>query len=50
MVAVALVVAVVVILTSTSYSTNLPEYAKPYYEELLKQTGKQTLLPMLVVM
>jgi len=25
---------------STSYSTNLPEYAKPYYEELLKQTGK----------
>jgi hypothetical protein len=27
--------------TSTSYSTNLPEYAKPYYQELLKQTGKQ---------
>jgi hypothetical protein len=27
--------------TSTSYSTNLPEYAKPFYEELLKQTGKQ---------
>ena len=27
---------------STSYSTNLPEYAKPFYEELLKQTGKQT--------
>ena len=26
--------------TSTSYSTNLPEYAKPYYEELLKRTGK----------
>ena len=26
--------------TSTSYSTNLPEYAKPYYEELLKQTGR----------
>jgi hypothetical protein len=26
--------------TSTSYSTNLPEYAKPFYEELLKQTGK----------
>ena len=25
--------------TQTSYSTNLPEYAKPYYEELLKQTG-----------
>ena len=25
----------------TSYSTNLPEYAKPFYEELLKQTGKQ---------
>jgi hypothetical protein len=28
--------------TSTSYSTNLPEYAKPFYEELLKQAGKQT--------
>lgn len=28
--------------TSTSYSTNLPEYAEPYYNELLKQTGKQT--------
>jgi PIN domain nuclease of toxin-antitoxin system len=27
--------------TQTSYSTNLPEYAKPYYEELLKQTSKQ---------
>ena len=27
--------------TSTSYSTNLPEYAKPYYEQLLKETGKQ---------
>jgi hypothetical protein len=27
---------------STSYSTNLPEYAQPYYTELLKQTGKQT--------
>jgi len=27
--------------TQTSYSTNLPEYAKPYYEELLKQTGRQ---------
>ena len=27
--------------TSTSYSTNLPEYAKPFYEELLKQSGKQ---------
>lgn len=26
--------------TSTSYSTNLPEYAKPFYQELLKQTGK----------
>lgn len=26
---------------TTSTSTNLPEYAKPYYEELLKQTGKQ---------
>jgi len=31
--------------TSTSYSTNLPEYAKPYYEELLKQTGKQVYTP-----
>jgi hypothetical protein len=27
--------------TQTSYSTNLPEYARPYYEELLKQSGKQ---------
>ena len=27
--------------TQTSYSTNLPEYAKPFYEELLKQSGKQ---------
>jgi len=27
--------------TSTSYTTNLPEYAKPFYEELLKQSGKQ---------
>jgi len=26
--------------TSTSYSTNLPEYAKPYYEELMKQSAK----------
>jgi hypothetical protein len=26
---------------TTSTSTNLPEYAKPYYEELLKQTGQQ---------
>jgi hypothetical protein len=26
--------------TTTSYSTNLPEYAKPFYEELLKQSGK----------
>ena len=26
--------------TSTSYSTNLPEYAQPYYEELMKQTNK----------
>jgi hypothetical protein len=25
---------------STSYSTNLPEYAQPYYQELMKQTGK----------
>jgi hypothetical protein len=26
---------------TTSYSTNLPEYAKPFYEELLKQSGKE---------
>ena len=26
--------------TSTSYSTNLPEYAQPYYAELMKQAGK----------
>jgi len=26
--------------TGTTYSTNLPEYAKPYYQELLKQSGK----------
>ena len=26
---------------STTYSSNLPEYAKPFYEELLKQSGKQ---------
>jgi hypothetical protein len=26
--------------TSTSYSTNLPEYAQPYYSELMKQAGK----------
>ena len=26
---------------STSYSTNLPEYAQPYYQELLKQTGRE---------
>jgi len=27
---------------TTSTSTNLPEYAKPFYEELLKQSGKET--------
>lgn len=27
--------------TSTSYSTNLPEYAQPYYQELLKQSGRE---------
>ena len=27
---------------STSYSTNLPEYAQPFYEELLKQAGKES--------
>tara|TARA_R100000988_G_scaffold21766_1_gene10798 strand:- start:522 stop:1625 length:1104 start_codon:yes stop_codon:yes gene_type:complete len=25
---------------TTSYSSNLPEYAQPFYEELLKQSGK----------
>ena len=29
--------------TSTSYSTNLPEYAKPYYEELMKLTEDKSL-------
>lgn len=28
--------------TGTTYTSNVPEYAKPYYEELLKQTGKET--------
>ena len=28
--------------TTTSYSTNLPEYAQPFYEELMKQAGRQT--------
>ena len=28
--------------TTKSTTTNLPEYAKPFYEELLKQSGKQT--------
>tara|TARA_Y100001937_G_scaffold11765_1_gene14702 strand:- start:733 stop:2001 length:1269 start_codon:yes stop_codon:yes gene_type:complete len=28
--------------TTRSVTTNLPEYARPFYEELLKQTGKQT--------
>jgi hypothetical protein len=27
---------------NTTYSTDLPEYAKPFYEELLKQSGKET--------
>lgn len=27
--------------TSKSVTTNLPEYAQPFYEELLKQSGKQ---------
>jgi hypothetical protein len=26
---------------STSYSTNLPEYAKPYYEQLMKSSAQQ---------
>lgn len=28
--------------TGTTYTSNVPEYAKPYYQELLKQTGKET--------
>jgi len=28
--------------TTKSTTTNLPEYAQPFYEELLKQTGRQT--------
>ena len=36
--------------TSTSYSTNLPEYAQPYYTELMKQAGKAVTLQILVVM
>jgi len=27
--------------TQTSYSTNLPEYARPFYEQLLKESSKQ---------
>jgi hypothetical protein len=27
--------------TSTSYSSNLPEYAKPYYQEQMKQVAKE---------
>ena len=27
---------------NTTYSSDLPEYAKPFYEELLKQSGKET--------
>jgi hypothetical protein len=27
---------------TTSYSSNLPEYAAPFYNELLKQTGRET--------
>ena len=26
---------------STSYSTNLPEYAKPYYQDQIKQVAKE---------
>ena len=28
--------------TTTAYQSDLPEYAKPFYEELMKQAGKQT--------
>ena len=27
---------------NTTYTSDLPEYAKPFYEELLKQSGKET--------
>jgi len=27
--------------TATTYTSSLPEYAKPYYQELLKQTGRE---------
>jgi len=27
--------------TGTTYTSNLPEYAKPYYQELLNQTGRE---------
>ena len=27
---------------NTTYTSDLPEYAKPFYEELLKQSGRQT--------
>jgi hypothetical protein len=29
--------------TSTSYQTNLPEYAQPYYEEMMDRTQKESL-------
>jgi len=29
--------------TSTSYSTNLPEYAKPFYEDMMKRTQEESL-------
>lgn len=28
--------------TATTYTSSLPEYAEPYYQELLKQTGRET--------
>lgn len=30
---------------STSYQTNLPEYAQPYYEEMMDRTQKESLRP-----
>jgi hypothetical protein len=35
-------VVVVVSQENTTYTSDLPEYAKPFYEELLKQSGRQT--------
>jgi hypothetical protein len=31
--------------TSTSYQTNLPEYAQPYYEEMMARTQRESIKP-----